>query len=142
MEKKRELTDQQKLFLEALFSEELRGDLKKAKEVAGYAEGTPVAYLLETLQDEILDRAKKTLTLNTSKAVYGLIDVLQNGATLGAMNKLKAAKDILNLAGLVAKEKDEGVKAPESGVIILPAKNVKITITEELDDTSRATSKE
>ena len=139
MAKERILTDQQNAFLEALFSDECKGNFKKAKEVAGFAENTTVAYILNTLQDEIIDRAKKMFVLASGEAYHGMRDVLKDGATLGAVNKLKAAQEILNRAGITSKEDSNQIKIPESGVVILPAKNMKIIVTSELAATENET---
>lgn len=136
MTKKKELTENQKLFLHYLFDEETMGDVKKAKQLAGYSENTSVTNVVDSLADEILEYAKRHFASNTSKALFGVLSVLTDPSQAGAMNRLKAANEIFNRAGL--KEKEESVKLPENGIVILPAKNSNIKVevngTEEQDD--------
>lgn len=128
--KKRELNEMQKAFLDALFSNECAGDPVLAKKKAGYADSITTKYLIETLHEEIVDLAKKVLAANSGRAVYALINVLVDPSSAGAANQLKAAESILSRAGV--KEKEDTQVSTETGIVILPAKRV--TVTVENDD--------
>lgn len=126
-EKKKDLTDMQKAFIDALFSEEAKGNATIAKKMAGYADSIKPSYLLSTLSDEIVEAAKKYLGANSAKAVFSILHTMENGHEAGSAVRLKAATEILSRAGV--KEKDDStLSIPESGLVILPAKKVNIKI--------------
>ena len=100
----KELTSQQKTFINFLFGE-AQGNPKKAGELAGYA---PSSYpkVIKALKDEILEKAEYSLALHSAKAVKGLIDALdEDGMTPAANIRLEAARQILDRVGIVKKEK-------------------------------------
>lgn len=122
--KKRELTDQQKAFLDAMFGE-AQGDPKTAAETAGYA---PNSYptVVFNLKDEIVERAEHVLAMYAARAAHKLGRSLDEGATEpGANIRLQAAEKILDRVGLSKKERLEISGAQGSPLFILPAKNVK-----------------
>lgn len=122
---KKELTELQKNFLDALFSDEAKGNLTRAKEIAGYSPNTRAAQVVEELYEEIIELTKKYLAMNAPKAHFAMEDILFNPAQKAAMTKLKAATEILNRAGV--KEKDGGdikLQIPASGIVILPPKKI------------------
>ena len=127
---KKELTDMQKAFVEALFSDEAKGNPTIAKKMAGYADSIKSNYLLSSLSDEIIDAAKKYLGANSAKAVFAVLDTMQNGHEAGSAVRLKAATEILQRAGVKEKE-DQMIGIPESGLVILPAKKINIKMEEE-----------
>lgn len=134
--KKRELTELQKNFILALFSEESKGNPVIAKRIAGYADTVRTSELVESLHDEILEYGKKYLAANSPQAIYALLDTLINPSQMGGANKLKAAQDVLDRVGVdKRKEATDTLKIPESGLVILPAKSVKIDV-----DTTRSAS--
>jgi hypothetical protein len=61
------------------------------------------------------------LALNAPKAALGMIGVLDDPSALGARNTVAAAKELLDRAGVVKKEKME-VTGPEGAMFILPPK--------------------
>ena len=118
----KELTDQQKAFINVLFGE-AQGNPKKAGELAGYA---PSSYpkVIKALKDEIIERAEYSLALHSAKAVKGLVDALdEDGKTPGVNIRMEAAKQILDRVGLVKKEKIDINAQVAHGIFILPAKN-------------------
>lgn len=137
-DKKRELTERQQAFLDHLFSEETMGNAKLAKQLAGYSDNVSVAYIVDSLADEIIEKAKRSFASNASKAMFGVLSVLTDPAQAGAMNKLKAANEILNRAGIKEKPDDNTTKLPENGIVILPAKNntIKLEVTSNNTDES------
>lgn len=122
-EKKKQLTELQVRFLDVLF-EEAQGDLSRAKELAGYSPNTSVSEIVASLSDEIAERALKSLAGGAAEAFFGLLSVLRSPNQLGASNKLKAASQILDRAGIVKKTETIDLKVPETGIVILPAKKV------------------
>lgn len=133
-EKTRELTDMQKAFLGYLVNE-AGGDLKLAKQMAGYSDNTTVPEIVEALSDEIVDVTIKNLSANAPKAMMALLEVLRDPSSFGASNKIKAATEILNRAGAAKRtEGDVNLRLPEGGVVILPAKDLAVVSMEESDN--------
>lgn len=112
------LTDQQKLFLEVLF-DQAGGDAVKAKKLAGYSDTYPTSQVIKTLEEEIVNATKQYLSRNGPKAAIGLVGVLDNPLDLGTKEKLAAAKDILDRIGV---SKTEKIDVGSSGIFILPSK--------------------
>lgn len=127
--KTKELTELQKNFIVCLFSEESKGNPVIAKRMAGYADSVRTSELVESLYDEILEYGKKYLAANSPQAIYALLDTLINPSQMGGANKLKAAQDVLDRVGVdKRKEATDTLKIPESGLVILPAKSVRIDV--------------
>lgn len=114
----RALTDQQKLFLEVLF-DQAKGDILKAKRLAGYHDGYPTSSVVKTLQDEIVEATKSFLARSGPKAAISLVDVLDNPTELGIKEKIAAARDILDRVGV---SKTEKIDVSTNGIFVLPAK--------------------
>lgn len=122
--KKRELTDQQQLFLDAMFGE-AEGDPKRAGELAGYG---PTSYptVVKNLKEEIVERAEHVLAMYAVRAAHKLGRSLDDGATEpGANIKLQAAEKILDRVGLSKKDRLEISGGSGSMLFILPAKKPK-----------------
>ena len=118
----KELTTQQKTFINALFGE-AEGNPKKAGEIAGYS---PSSYtkVVKALKDEILERAEYSLAFNSAKAVKGLVNALDDDGTApGASIRMEAAKQILDRVGLVKREKGDINAQVAHGIFILPPKD-------------------
>ena len=114
----KELSEKQKIFLEYLFHDGVAGDFEKAKELAGYSPTTTVSWLLESLKEEIVERTKLYLAKNAPKALFGVVEVMDNPGKMGQGVKLSAAKEILDRVGVVKTEKVEVTP----GAFILPPK--------------------
>jgi len=117
---KKELTDQQKKFLEVLFSE-AGGNPSRAKMLAGYSEGYSTKTLMQGLKDEVLEATKLYIAMNAPKAAMAVIGGIDDPTQLGIKEKLNAAKDLLDRAGLIKTEKIE--VNGSGGVMLLPAKD-------------------
>lgn len=126
-QKKKQLTERQEVFLEALTGE-ARGDVRQAMRIAGYSDATKISEAIAPIQDEIVARAGMMLAMNAPKATFSMINVLDDPSAMGARNAVAAASQILDRAGLVKKEQIE-VKGPEGGIFILPPKS-----SEPVDD--------
>ena len=119
----KELTAQQKTFINVLFGE-AHGNPKKAGEIAGYA---PSSYpmVIKALKDEIIERAEYSLALHSAKAVKGLVDALdEDGKTPGVNIRMEAAKQILDRVGLVKKEKIDINAQVAHGIFVQTAKDI------------------
>jgi hypothetical protein len=127
MAEKKELTEKQQVFLEALTGE-ARGNVRSAMRIAGYSDTTKIHEVVGPLREEIVDRASMMLAMNAPLATISMIDVLHDPAAMGARNAVAAAREILDRSGLVKKEQVE-VRGPEGGIFILPPKQ-----SEPLDD--------
>ena len=118
----KELTTQQKTFIDLLFGE-ANGNPKKAGELAGYSEHS-YPKVIKSLKDEIIERAEYSLALHSAKAVKGLVDALdEDGMTPGANIRMEAAKQILDRVGLVKREKVDINAQVAHGIFILPPKD-------------------
>ena len=119
---KPQYTEKQQAFLDALCTD-AKGDIRVAMQIAGYSDKTKISEVVNTLKDEIVDRASVMLAMNAPKAAYGLVDVLNDPASMGARNAIAAASQILDRTGLVKKEQIT-VEGPSGGLFILPPKQV------------------
>ena len=122
MKTEKQYTDKQLIFLDALMSEECRGNLRKAMDVAGYAKETSISSVVSALKEEINDKASMTLAMNAPKAAWGMVDVLNDPSAMGARNTVSAAREILDRTGLIKKEQVE-VKNTGGAMFILPPKS-------------------
>jgi hypothetical protein len=116
------LTDQQELFLDLLFSDEFVNDPRGAANVAGYSQKTPIKSIMNGVKEEIIGRTDLYLVLHAPKSVKNIINVLDNPAQAGAKARLDAAAAILDRAGLSKKERVEVEHKAAPGVILLPPK--------------------
>ena len=124
----KELTDKQAAFLEALLVE-ARGSIRLAMDMAGYSKSTKTTEVVGPLKEEITDRAGMMLGMNAPKAAFGIVDVLDDPAAMGARNSISAAREILDRTGLVKKEQVE-VSGNIGGIFILPPKTAKDDLAE------------
>ena len=122
--KKRELTEMQSAYLDALMDN--GGNNAAALRVAGYSETTGKA-VMNSLADEIVNRAKNMLAANSVKAAAGLVAALDDdGTTPRAEQRIKAAESILNRVGVGKHDKVEHNATVLHGVVLLPAKSVQV----------------
>ena len=117
---KKELTEKQKKFLDALVGE-AKGNHRKAMEIAGYSPNTTITDVVKNIKEEVIERASMVLALNAPAAAFGVVNVLNDPTTMGARNAISAAKEIMDRTGLIKKEQVE-VKATDGGVFVLPPK--------------------
>lgn len=120
MERKK-LTEQQVKFLEVLFTE-AGGDPVKAKLAAGYSANTATKDIITALKEEIIEATQMFLASNAPRAAMAMVSGIVDPTELGIRDKLNAAKDLLDRAGIVKTEKVQ-VDAP-NGIMILPPKDV------------------
>lgn len=115
-------TAKQQLFLDALLSEEVMGDLRTAMRLAGYSDNTKIAHTAKELRKEIKEATETLLAMYAPKAAYALTSILDNPDTFNARHIISASKEILDRTGLGVKSQiDLEVNAP-STIFILPPK--------------------
>jgi len=119
----RNLTENQKMFLEVLF-DEAGGDVVLAKKLAGYSDNTPTRVIVEALKDEIAEATRTYFARTAPKAAMAMVGALHDPTELGIRDKMAAAKDLLDRAGLGKVDKID-VGSSSGGVFILPSKEGK-----------------
>lgn len=124
----KELTEQQKIFLEVYFQEcYINGHRKQAgniaKQAAGYSENTNTHLILASVKDALVERCTHELAAILPKALSELERIMEDpSAKIGSDRALKAALELLDRAGLTKKEQSEvTIKQPE-GLIVIPPK--------------------
>jgi hypothetical protein len=122
MTTKKELTEQQKKFIEVLFAE-AAGDPVKARKLAGYSEGYSTKAIMNTLREEVIEATQLFIAMNAPRAAMAVVSGVVDPTELGMKDKLNAAKDLLDRAGLVKTEKVQ-LEANTGGIMFLPAKDV------------------
>ena len=122
MTTKKELTEQQKKFIEVLFAE-AAGDPVKARKLAGYSEGYSTKAIMNTVREELIEATQLFIAMNAPRAAMAVVSGVIDPTELGMKDKLNAAKDLLDRAGLVKTEKVQ-LEANTGGIMFLPAKDV------------------
>ena len=112
-------TEKQQAFLDALFGE-ARGDLYKAKKIAGYSRTTCMKEITGPIAEEITDLTRRYIATYGPKAMFSVADVMESPTDLGNKEKLAAAREFLDRSGLKGTDKVE-IRA-ESPLFILPPK--------------------
>ena len=114
------LTDNQQRFLAVLF-EEANGDVVTAKRLAGYSETTSTTVIVEALKEEITDATRSYFARIAPRAAVSMGNALLDPTELGIRDKMAAAKDLLDRAGL-GKVDNVDVTSGGGGIFYLPAK--------------------
>jgi|TARA_B110000503_G_C6789319_1_gene266622 hypothetical protein len=115
----KKLNEKQQLFMQVLF-DEAEGDVVQAKKLAGYSDGTATRVVVEGLKDEIFEATKTYMSRLGPKAAVAYGSALMDPTQLGVKEKMVAAGQILDRAGVVKTEK-VAVEA-SGGLFILPPK--------------------
>lgn len=116
----KQLTEQQQKFIDVLF-DEAGGNLRKAMRLAGYSESYMPSQLAKVLKEEIIEATQLYMALNAPKAAAAMVGAIDDPTELGLKEKMQAAKDLMDRAGLVKTEKVQ-VESNTGGVMLLPAK--------------------
>ena len=90
-------------------------------DLAGYSRTTKTAEVVGPLKKEITERAGMMLAMNTPKAAFGIVDVLDDPSAMVARNAISAAREVLDRTGLVEKEQMD-VTANNGGMFIITPK--------------------
>lgn len=117
---KKKLTERQEALIAALLGE-AKGDIRTAMTMAGYSKNTNVREAIKPIQEEVIDAAQMMMAMNAPRAAMSMVGLLNDPNVLGARNLVQAAKEILDRAGVIKREKVE-ISGPESGLFILPPK--------------------
>mgnify|MGYP003648379058 FL=1 len=115
----RQLTENQQNFLEVLF-DQAGGDVVTAKKLSGYSDNTPTRIIVESLKEEIMDATRSYFARTAPRAAFALGNAMNDPTELGIKEKMVAAKDLLDRAGLTKTDKVDIQAA--SGVFYLPPK--------------------
>ncbi len=117
-----ELTEKQSLFLEHLFSPEVKGDFKRAKELAGYSEGTSVSAVVGPIREKLREFTQDNIEMAAVQAMFVMGEFLNEKTlpTIGDKERFGAAKDLLDRGGYKPKDVVE-VDAPNP-LVFLPEK--------------------
>jgi hypothetical protein len=115
----RNLTEKQQRFLDILF-DEANGDAVAAKKLAGYAPESSTTAIVESLQEEIGKKTRTYFAQTAPKAAMAMVGALSDPTELGIKEKMVAAKDLLDRAGLGKTDKIE--VSSGGGVFYLPPK--------------------
>lgn len=115
----KELTDQHKRFLEVLFAD-ANGNINHAMRMAGFSEGYSRRSLTNYLKEEIIEATQLYIAMAAPKAAVAMINAIDDPTELGLKEKMSAAKDLLDRAGLVKTEKVQVEST--GGIMVLPAK--------------------
>jgi hypothetical protein len=118
----KQLTEMQQKFLEVLF-DEANGDVVQAKKLAGYSDNTPTRLIVDALKDEITEATRTYFSRIAPKAAMAMTQALYDPTELGLRDKMAAAKDLLDRAGLGKTEKVDVTSS--GGVFYLPPKEGK-----------------
>ena len=119
--KDRNLTVKQQVFLDCLFGE-AEGDPQKAMALAGYVK---ISFhdLLASLHDEIIKKAEQFIAFHAPAAAMGLTGILLGTDDKPNTNaRMEAARQILDRAGIVKKDKMDINIDSEKGIFIFPSK--------------------
>ncbi len=115
----KELTEQHKRFLEVLFAD-ANGNISAAMRMAGFSEGYSRRSLTNYLKEEIIEATQLYIAMAAPKAAVAMIAAIDDPTELGLKEKMSAAKDLLDRAGLVKTEKVQVEST--GGIMVLPAK--------------------
>ena len=115
----RNLTEKQIKFLEVLF-DEANGDAVTAKGLAGYGDNSSTTAIVESLKDEIGEKTRTYFARTAPKAAVAMVGALSDPTELGIKEKMVAAKDLLDRAGLGKVDKVDVTSS--GGIFYLPPK--------------------
>ena len=118
----KQLTELQQKFLEVLF-DEAGGDVVAAKKLAGYSDNTPTRLIVDALKEEITEATRTYFSRIAPKAAMAMTQALYDPTALGIRDKMAAAKDLLDRAGLAKTERVDVTSS--GGVFYLPPKEGK-----------------
>jgi hypothetical protein len=115
----KELTEQHKRFLEVLFAD-AQGNINQAMKMAGFSDGYSRRQLTNYLKEEIIEATQLYIAMTAPKAAMAMIGAIDDPTELGLKEKMSAAKDLLDRAGLVKTDKVQVESG--GGVMLLPVK--------------------
>ena len=118
--KKRELNERQKTFIDSLVTN--GGNISSALQQAGEAESSRT-HLMNSLSEEIIDRAQSVLAVNSVRAATNLVNAMDDDGSIPRSDvRLKAAESVLNRVGVGRRDTVEHNVTALHGVVLLPSK--------------------
>lgn len=123
MTNNKELSQQQQVFIDALFDGTSFRNPLDAKRLAGYADDYPVVKIVAEVSEQLIRNYDNALLLAAGKAVLGLVEVMDNPLEPGNKIRLQAIAEILDRAGVVKKDKTEVAPVQQHFMFVLPAKD-------------------
>jgi 5,10-methenyltetrahydromethanopterin hydrogenase len=122
---KKQLTDKQEAFLQALFSEECFGNYRKAMDKAGYSKSADYMSVVKSLRHEILERTETYLALHSPHAAMEMLGLVADPTQVSAKEKISALREVMDRGGLVKVDKHHVSGDGSAGaVLVMPAKDV------------------
>jgi hypothetical protein len=120
-----ELTDLQRSFYDAFFSEECGMNKYKAREMSLYSNKTMMHHILRgKLSEAMIENAYNMLASEAPQSVLKLTDIRDEKlAGPSASNALAACREILDRAGVVKNERMEIKQEIRNAIVLLPAKD-------------------
>ncbi len=118
---KKQLTDKQLAFLEALRNPENRGDMRVCKAVAGYSDASPLREIIKPIRDEVIEIAKDILAINAPKAAFAISEAVSDSTAPDMAERTKNAERILDRVGIV-KGQELKVDVAISRIALIPAR--------------------
>lgn len=131
------LTALQQKFLDILF-DEAKGDFNVAKRLAGYSDGTPTASVISSLKEEIIEQAHLFLAMNAPKAAMAMVGIIDDPTEFGASEKRQAASQVLDRVGVIKHEQVDVNMKGNSGIFILPEKQLLNAAKKDPENTEEA----
>lgn len=127
----------EQLFIDLLFTSEVKGNIKLAAEYAGYAKTTNMLPIVARLKDKILAASELFLAVNTPRASMELVGILDNPTEPGTQNTLAALKEVLDRGGVVKKDTVEVKTDSHANITILIPGKKEVKYSEIQDDNSK-----
>lgn len=122
MEDKKELTLQELEFLDFLFDGGTVRHPEEAKRMALYPADYPVLKIIKKVNKEFIEKCDNYLLLYGPSAIAGLLEIIADPTIPGSKIKLQAITELLDRAGIVAKDKTEVMQQGQSHIFFLPNK--------------------
>ena len=123
------LTEIQELFIETL---QLKGNIKDTALAMDIPLRTAYSYHAK-LKDEILQRARDTLSIATLRATSTVVELLDaDGSTDKGELRLKTAESIMDRSGLTKHTNVDVQIESDNGIFVLPSR---IPVSEDTGDT-------
>jgi hypothetical protein len=89
--------------------------------MAGFSENYKTSQLTNYLKEEIIEATQLYIAMHAPTAAIAMVSGILDPTELGIKEKMNAAKDLLDRAGLVKTDKVQVEST--NGVMILPAKD-------------------
>lgn len=118
---KTELQKREDLFLDLLFGE-AKGNVTKAKEMAGYSINYKNGDILKRLQDRIIERSRFELAAHGPQAITSLLGYIQGNIPAFPKETLSAIKEVLDRGGIIKPQEEESSEVRHKVLFVLPDK--------------------